>query len=74
MEKLAMSNVLDLAQLTTQQLTNLLWDVKGTPQATAVYEELRSRPARLSLSSDDPAWEQKFQAFFNSIQAGEKAS
>lgn len=67
-----MSNVLDLAQLTTQQLTNLLWEVKGTPQATAVYEELRSRPARLSLSPDDPAWEQRFQAFFSSTHTGGK--
>ncbi|AFY61166.1 hypothetical protein [Synechococcus sp. PCC 6312] len=69
-----MSNVLDLTQLTTQQLTNLLWDVKGTPQATAVYEELRSRPPRLSLNLDDLAWEQKFQTFFSSIQTGEKTS
>ena len=56
-----MSNVLDLTQLTTQQLTNLLWDVKGTPQATAVYAELRSRPARLTLQPNDPNWQEKLE-------------
>lgn len=54
-----MSNQLDLSQLTTTQLINLLWEVKGTPQAQPLYRELSSRPAQLTLDPDDPDWEEK---------------
>jgi hypothetical protein len=54
-----MSNQLDLSQLTTHQLINLLWEVKGTPQAEPLYKELSGRPAQLTLEPDDPDWETK---------------
>jgi hypothetical protein len=54
-----MSNQLDLSQLTTRQLINLLWEVRGTPQAQPLYKELSSRPAKLTLNPDDPDWEAK---------------
>jgi hypothetical protein len=54
-----MSNQLDLSQLTTQQLINLLWEMKGTTQAQPLYKELSSRPAQLTLEPDDPDWERK---------------
>jgi hypothetical protein len=54
-----MSNQLDLSQLTTRQLINLLWEVKGTPQAQSLYQELSSRPPKFTLESDDPDWEAK---------------
>jgi hypothetical protein len=54
-----MSNQLDLSQLTTRQLINLLWEVKGTPQAQPLYQELSSRPPKFTLEPDDPNWERK---------------
>jgi hypothetical protein len=54
-----MSNQLDLSQLTTRQLINLLWEVRGTPQAQPLYKELSGRPAKLTLSPEDPDWEAK---------------
>jgi hypothetical protein len=35
-----MSNQLDLSQFTTTQLINLLWELKGTPQAGMVNPSL----------------------------------
>lgn len=55
----AMSNQLDLSQMTTHQLINQLWEVRGTPQAQPLYQELSSRPQNFSLESDDPDWEAK---------------
>ncbi|MGB8700433.1 MAG: hypothetical protein WCD18_13540 [Thermosynechococcaceae cyanobacterium] len=54
-----MSNQLDLSQFTTRQLINLLWEVKGTPQAQPLYQELSSRPPKFTLEPDDPDWEAK---------------
>jgi hypothetical protein len=54
-----MSNQLDLSQLTTRQLIDLLWEVKGTPQAQPLYQELSSRPPKFTLEPDDPDWEAK---------------
>lgn len=54
-----MANQLDLSQLTTRQLTNILWELKGTPHAQPIYRELSSRPAKLILKPDDPDWEIK---------------
>jgi hypothetical protein len=58
-----MSNQLDLSQLTTRQLINVAWEVKGTPQSQPVYEELISRPAQLTLEPDDPNWEAKMSEY-----------
>lgn len=58
-----MSNQLDLSQLTTQQLINVAWEVKGTPQSQHVYEELSSRPAQLTLEPDDPNWKAKMSEY-----------
>ena len=55
-----MSNEINLSELTTKQLTNLLWALKGTPQAQAVYRELSHRPPQLTLKPHDPDWEAKF--------------
>jgi hypothetical protein len=46
---------LDLASLTKQQLTALLWELKGTP----AYEELRTRPSAVTVKVSDPDWEVK---------------
>jgi hypothetical protein len=54
-----MSNQLDFSQLTTRQLINLLWEGRGTPQVQPLYKELSSRPAKLTLSPEDPDWEAK---------------
>lgn len=62
-EKLAMTNQLALSQLTTQQLKDLIWDLRGTPQVQPVYRELSQRPAKLTLKPDDPEWEKKTQGF-----------
>jgi hypothetical protein len=61
-----MSNQLDLSQLTTRQLINLLWEVKGTPQAQPLYKELSSRPAQLTLEPDAPHWEAKMSEYLRS--------
>lgn len=53
------SRQLDLSKLTTKQLTQLLWTLKGTPQAQSLYRELSHRTPRFSLKPDDPEWEDK---------------
>ncbi len=50
---------LDLASLTKQQLTSLLWDLKGTPAAHPLYEELRTRSPKVTVKASDPDWERK---------------
>jgi hypothetical protein len=54
-----MSKQPELSDLTTKQLKNLLWQVKGTPQAQPIYAELNRRPSRFTLKPDDPDWERK---------------
>ncbi|HEY9828035.1 MAG TPA: hypothetical protein V6D19_21565 [Stenomitos sp.] len=61
-----MSNQSDLSKLTTRQIIDLLWEVKGTPQAQPLYAELASRPARMTLEPDDPEWETKMSEFLHS--------
>lgn len=56
-----MSSQLNLSELTTQQLTDLLWVLKGTPQAQVLYQEYSSRPSK-SIAPDDPDWEAKVKA------------
>ncbi len=50
---------LDLASLDKQQLTALLWELKGTPAVHAVYQELRARSAEVTVKISDPDWEHK---------------
>ncbi|MBW4620649.1 MAG: hypothetical protein KME17_15005 [Cyanosarcina radialis HA8281-LM2] len=54
-----MTNSVDLLELTNQQLVEIVWILKGTPQARICYRELSRRPASLTLSPDDPLWEEK---------------
>lgn len=54
-----MTNHLDLSQFSEQQLIDLLWTLKGTPQVQPVYQELNRRPAKLTLKPNDPDWEAK---------------
>lgn len=55
-----MSNQLDLSELTTKQLTDLLRTLRGTSQAQIIYRELSHRPPQLTLKPDDPDWDHKF--------------
>ncbi len=57
-----MSSQMNLSELTTQQITDLLWVLKGTPQAQALYEEYSSRPSKSCIAPDDPDWEAKVKA------------
>ena len=50
---------LDLTSLTKQQLTNLLWELKGTPSVHPIYQELRTRSPEVTIKISDPDWEQK---------------
>jgi hypothetical protein len=50
------------SELTTQQITDLLWQVKGTPAAQPLYAELSDRPFGEPLTLDDPDWQAKFSA------------
>jgi hypothetical protein len=55
---------MNLSELTIQQITELLWVLKGTPQAQALYEEYSSRPTKSCIAPDDPDWEAKVKASF----------
>ncbi|ABW28271.1 hypothetical protein [Acaryochloris marina] len=50
---------LDLTSLDKQQLTALLWELKGTPAVNAIYQELRSRSPEVTIKLSDPDWEDK---------------
>jgi hypothetical protein len=50
---------LDLTSLDKQQLTALLWDLKGTPAVHSIYQELRTRPPEVTIELSDPDWESK---------------
>jgi ABC-type Fe2+-enterobactin transport system substrate-binding protein len=50
---------LDLTSLTKQQLTALLWELKGTPAAHPIYQELRTRSPKVMIEFSDPDWERK---------------
>lgn len=50
---------LDLTSLTKQQLSALLWDLKGTPAVDPIYQELRTRPPEVTIKLSDPDWESK---------------
>jgi hypothetical protein len=53
---------LNPSELSNQQIIDLLWQVKGTPEAQPLYDELATRPQGETLSLDDPNWEEKFSA------------
>jgi hypothetical protein len=50
----------DLSQLTKRQLTDLAWQLKGTPEVQPIYQEISRRPAKAFLQPNDPNWEAKF--------------
>jgi hypothetical protein len=50
---------LDLTSLNKQQLTALLWELKGTPAVHSIYQELRTRPPEVTIKLSDPDWETK---------------
>jgi hypothetical protein len=52
-------NQLDLTSLSKQQLTALLWDLKGTPAVQPIYQELRTRSPEVTIKLSDPDWESK---------------
>jgi hypothetical protein len=62
MKSEAMNNQISLSELSTQQLTDLLWALKGTPQAQPLYRELTSRSTQSAIKPDDPDWETRFTA------------
>jgi hypothetical protein len=55
-------NQQNLSELTNQQIIDLLWQVKGTPEAQPLYAELSNRPQGETLTLDDPDWQAKFSA------------
>jgi hypothetical protein len=61
-----MGNPTELSNLSTQQLIDLLWEVRGTPQAQPLYAELNRRPPRFTLEPDDPNWEAKMSEYLHS--------
>jgi lipoate synthase len=50
---------LDLTSLTKQQLTALLWELKGTPAVHPIYQEIRTRSPEITIEISDPDWESK---------------
>jgi hypothetical protein len=50
---------LDLTSLNKQQLTALLWKLKGTPAVHPIYQELRTRSPKVTIEISDPDWESK---------------
>jgi hypothetical protein len=64
---MGIANQLNLSELSTKQITDLLWVLKGTPQAQYLYKELSSRNDNQPLVAlDDPDWETKFNAILAS--------
>lgn len=53
---------LNVSELTNQQIIELLWQVKGTPEAQPLYAELAARPQEETLSLDEADWQVKFSA------------
>lgn len=57
-----MNHQISLSELTTQQLSDLLWTLKGTPQAQPLYQELMRRATQPPIKPEDPDWDIKFVA------------
>lgn len=51
--------VLDLTTLTTQQLKDMAWELRGTPVVDPIYQELGSRPKSVVITPEDPQWAEK---------------
>ncbi|NJM00514.1 MAG: hypothetical protein HC924_17830 [Synechococcaceae cyanobacterium SM2_3_2] len=51
--------VLDLSTLTTQQLKDMAWELRGTPAVDPIYQELGSRPPSIVIAPEDPQWAEK---------------
>ncbi len=51
--------VLDLSTLTTQQLKNMAWELRGTPAVDPIYRELGSRQKGIVIAPEDPQWVEK---------------
>ncbi len=54
-----MNNQLVPSKLTTKQIKELLWSLKGTSQAQPLYRELSSRITKPPIAPDDPEWQAK---------------
>jgi hypothetical protein len=57
-----MNRQLNLSELSNKEIIDLLWQVKGTPEAQPLYDELANRPQGETLSLDDPSWAAKLSA------------
>jgi hypothetical protein len=57
-----MNSQVDLTQLTTDQLGELAWQLKGTPEVQPIYIEMARRPAKNVIKLDDPDWDTKVDA------------
>jgi hypothetical protein len=55
-------NQMDSAKLTTEQLGELAWQLKGTPEVQPIYAEMARRPAKNVIKLDDPDWDAKVDA------------
>lgn len=64
----------ELSNLGTKQLIELLWEVRGTPQAQPLYKELSSRPQQFTLNPDDPNWQAKMSEHLHSKLAQPRAN
>jgi hypothetical protein len=51
--------ILDLSTLTTQQLKDIAWQLRGTPAVEPIYRELGSRPKSIVIAPEDPQWTEK---------------
>jgi hypothetical protein len=69
-----MSEQIDLSKLTTKELSEMLWQTKGTPQAQPLYAELSRRPPKFTLKPDDPDWETKMSEHLRSKFAQHSAN
>jgi hypothetical protein len=69
-----MSEQIDLSKLTTKELSEMLWQTKGTPQAQPLYAELSRRPPKFTLKPDDPDWETKMSEHLRSKLAQHSAN
>ncbi|MBW4553708.1 MAG: hypothetical protein KME35_21750 [Aphanocapsa sp. GSE-SYN-MK-11-07L] len=59
----------DLSQLTSRQLADLAWELKGTPEVQPIYWEISRRPTKSSIELDDPEWDAKITALILSKQS-----
>lgn len=57
-----MNSQVDLTQLTNEQLGELAWQLKGTPEVQPIYVEMARRPAKNVIKPNDPEWETKTRA------------